>query len=1116
MRRQVMAILLIFMILTSMLPVQVFAAETENTEPLVPDLPIETETVLVEETESTCADTASEEMEGSSGEEVVEYSDEPLEQETAPLAVVEESHADSAQLLESAYETTGNYLAGLTAPTVGSIHGEWHVIGLARSRREVAESYYDAVVSYILQNVNQSEQLHSYKSTDNSRIILALTAIGKDVTDVSGHNLLEGLTSIDYVKYQGINGPIWALLAFDSHNYAIPQGDVTREGLVAEILNAQLSDGGWALSGTVSDPDMTGMALQALAPYRSQELVKAAVDRALSWLSAVQRTDGSFAGADGVSAESLAQVITALTALGIHPEEDARFCKNGISVLDALAKFYVEDGGFKHVLNGSLDGMATEQSYYALTSYFRFLKGMTSLYNMTDVKLDKQLAEEAENLIKAIGEVTQDSKYAIETARAAYDGLTDAQKKLVQNYDILVAAEKTYAELAKTAEDEAAANVVENLIAAIGNPVSLDNEQTVKTARDAYDKLTATQKMLVENYSSLIDAEASLKTLKDQAEANHVKALIYAIGDSIALNSETAIHTARSAYDALTEDQRKLIDNYQTLLTAEAKLKELKSTISVSFTLLGCYSHGTVDTSVHTLADGNLSTWISSTTYKVNPGATVKDVLEMALTAYGMQWSNPTGNYVESINGIGEFTNGKNSGWMYTLNGTHPNLGVAQQTVTNGDVIIFHYTDDYTREESGRGYQIKDREAAKAVEQLIDEIGEEITLDSEKKIFTAREAYDKLTEAQKELVENYDKLVYAEKLLAELQPTVDEDIYKATGDYLEALGAPSVGTVGGEWLVIGLARSGREVPDSYYENVTKYIQENINEKEQLHRSKSTDNSRLILALTAIGKDVTNVAGHNLLAGLTDMDYVCKQGINGPIWALIACDSGNYPIPEGNVTREKLIDTILDAQLDDGGWTLSGSTSDPDMTGMAVQALAPYCKTNAKVNQAVDEAVRAMSEMQNDNGAYSSVDGASSESIAQIIVALATLGIDADTDARFEKNGISAFDALLTYYIQDSGFKHILSGTLDGMATEQAYYAMTAYYRMLDQKTSLYDMTDVIDMGGDILPDEAIEPLRLATEPAEESKSASGNWLWIIMLSVSVGINIVLIINRKKS
>ena len=85
-----------------------------------------------------------------------------------------------------------------------------------------------------------------------------------------------------------------------------------------------------------------------------------------------------------------------------------------------------------------------------------------------------------------------------------------------------------------------------------------------------------------------------------------------------------------------------------------------------------------------------------------------------------------------------------------------------------------------------------------------------------------------------------------------------------------------------------------------------------------------------------------------------------------------------------------------------------------------------------------------------------------------------------------------------------------------MATEQAYYAMTAYYRMLDQKTSLYDMTDVIDMGGDILPDEAIEPLRLATEPAEESKSASGNWLWIIMLSVSVGINIVLIINRKKS
>ena len=100
---------------------------------------------------------------------------------------------------------------------------------------------------------------------------------------------------------------------------------------------------------------------------------------------------------------------------------------------------------------------------------------------------------------------------------------------------------------------------------------------------------------------------------------------------------------------------------------------------------------------------------------------------------------------------------------------------------------------------------------------------------------------------------------------------------------------------------------------------------------------------------------------------------------------------------------KLVNVILEAQLDDGGWALSGERSDPDMTGMAIQALAPYMESNTAVNKAVEEAIRTLSELQNDNGSYTSVDGPNSESIAQVIVALAALGIDADTDARFVKN-----------------------------------------------------------------------------------------------------------------
>ena len=121
---------------------------------------------------------------------------------------------------------------------------------------------------------------------------------------------------------------------------------LTREKLIQVILDAQLTDGGWTLSGTKADPDMTAMAIQALAPYyKTNETVKAAVDKALEALSALQRNDGGFGSWGTVNSESCDQVIVALTALGIDPTADSRFVKNGLTVLDALAGFYVTGGG---------------------------------------------------------------------------------------------------------------------------------------------------------------------------------------------------------------------------------------------------------------------------------------------------------------------------------------------------------------------------------------------------------------------------------------------------------------------------------------------------------------------------------------------------------------------------------------------------------------------------------------------------------------------------------------------------------------------------------------------------------------------------------------------------
>lgn len=357
------------------------------------------------------------------------------------------------------------------------------------------------------------------------------------------------------------------------------------------------------------------------------------------------------------------------------------------------------------------------------------------------------------------------------------------------------------------------------------------------------------------------------------------------------------------------------------------------------------------------------------------------------------------------------------------------------------------------------------------VEDLIDAIGANVTLDSEAAITAAKSAYDALSDEDKTLVDadKVDALTAAIIRLnrlkhADLMANLDT-IYKTTGDFMATLGTPTVNSTGGEWMVIGLARSGRTVPAGYYDNVVEYVKAKADANERLHPAKVTDNARVILALTAIGKDVTNVGGHNLLKGLDSMDYVQTQDINGPIFTLIALDSHNYPTM-GDVTREKLIQVILDAQLPDGGWNLSGENADPDMTAMAIQALAPYYKTNETVKAAVDKALEALSALQRTDGGFGSWGTVNSESCAQVIVALTALGIDPTADSRFVKNGHTVLDALAGFYVTGGGFRHTAGGERNDMATEQGYYALAAYYRFANGQTRLYDMSDVtIQTGG---------------------------------------------------
>lgn len=1128
-------------------------------------------------------------------------------------------------------------LAYLENQSINEYGDEWNIFTILRAGGSISTE--DA--SAYLESVRAAVNTGLSQPTDYARVILTLGVMGEDPTDLGGVNLVEQLYNLAGINKMTSNMICWTLLALDSKNYEVPEDAVnTRAKLIDWLLTFQTADGGFCLSGSSTSVDMTGMILQALAPYNSENFpaVQTAFAKAVSWLKSQMGAAAGFADGSAYKENccTTAQVLIALSAAGINaldPDNGFTVCQYNL-VTNLWS--YRAPSGFRWVLDSEAVGstIGTQQTTNALEAYKRFAAGANALYDLTDVAInDNNDYQEKLTALVAQAEALNQSDYSEASWSTVAQKLQIARTLLMSG--------------------------------------STDQEQLKEAA---------------ENLQSAMDALVKQADL-DAANAFIAKVDALPSADSITENYKDTVTALLEEYEGFSKTVKSYIpEAYITKLNAcndkIATLKPIKVTISV----LGDSHHDSdSDGQIHTLKNGGLTTWIAPTEYSVKSGATVKDVLEMALSAHNMTWSNPKGNYVKSINGLEEFDNGNCSGWMFTLNGYHPSLSVDVQPVKDGDVIVFHYTDDYNRESNGGGddddenaaiqevikkidaigtvsytdtskqkidaarraydalsfadkkqitnyatleaaekayadlKKADDQKKADAVDVLIGKIDAVVTLESEPEITAARDAYNKLTPDQQALIENYRKLANAESTLAELktddadkknaQEVIDmieklgkiteasvdvvkearaaydgltdvqkalvtnyekleaaeavllrlkdlgayRDIYRETGDFLakQALSADS------QWIALGLLRSGREVEDNFYEALVEDIAQNIDEDDRLHKTKSTDNAKMILVLTAMGIDAADVEGFNLVAGLNSMDYIRKQGINGPVFALIALDSGNYPAPAGDVTRETLIQTILDAQLADGGWSLSGEDADSDMTAMALQALAPYyvrftpsalssansqglalqllrnaTTTPAKVEclsvdtmrneivAAVNRGIATLSALQNRDGSYSTVGAVTSESVSQVIVALSALGIDADDDSRFIKNGTSALDALLAFYT-DGGFKHAMDGQKDNIATEQGYYALTAYDRFLRGMTPLYDMTDVLDMGGDVdapTQPEATEPDQ--TVPSVSADDTRGSFPWRILTVIVIvavgGIVIVGMLSRKKA
>ena len=310
--------------------------------------------------------------------------------------------------------------------------------------------------------------------------------------------------------------------------------------------------------------------------------------------------------------------------------------------------------------------------------------------------------------------------------------------------------------------------------------------------------------------------------------------------------------------------------------------------------------------------------------------------------------------------------------------------------------------------------------------------------------------------------------------------------------------------------------------DSYLDSMRSYIEKTYEENGGiLHSAKATEWHRAAITVAALGGDPTSFGTYNgkPIDLIADGSYNCAlrngpgtQGINGWIWGLIALDAGCYDVPEdAKYTREDFITEILKMQLTDGtggneygGWVLGGygSSSDVDITAMAIQALAPYYnddtvytytnkisnKTVSKtVRRCVDEALERLSSMMSGNGGFTSWGTNNAESIAQVIVALCSVGINPAEDTRFiTASGKTLLDGLLDFRTSDGGFCHVIGSGWNSMANDQATYALVSYWRLENGMRSLYDMRSNFTDEAEAAIDDAVGMIDQLPEPSVEN------------------------------
>ncbi len=558
--------------------------------------------------------------------------------------------------------------------SAGTAPADWYL--LAASRMDIAP---EGVKSAFISAIEDKYKSGGYrKVTDCQRVAIALTAANGNPTNATGDgkiNLLaDGVYSNPKLKISGINANVFGLLSLDNYNAVLPNNSLnTRKDIIGWILDSQLSpSGGFALTGTNPDPDVTSMVITALAPYYKTDLkIATAIEKALLFLSDVQTELGGFKSYGVYNLESTAQVIIALTALGIDPTTDERFIKNGNDPFDALLDFKVGKGLFAHTLGGKYNGIATAQAFCAFSAYYRFKNNLSPLF--------ANLGTSAPIYKKHVG--VSDKLTSSSTVQSQKDEQTSTEESSAVNSTVINSS-----------------SVSDDTQSLVSQDISIQSEETLST----YAKSSKTYEKNV------------LDSFKNENGELNWRLCVVTLIAACAICLIAAILLLKKKGYRLVKKPCSIMMGLVAILLVIAliigftDIKSVDEHYKESSSVSGS-GYGVVTISVDCkvllnnpeVVPNNLKDYLPDGGYIVKPtkvhlnkGDTAFSVIMRTAKEKGVQleYSGHDQVYIEGINYFYEFSCGELSGWVYGVNGVRSKVSCSDQTLKNGDVINFSYT----------------------------------------------------------------------------------------------------------------------------------------------------------------------------------------------------------------------------------------------------------------------------------------------------------------------------------------------------------------------------------------------------------------------------------------